>query len=104
MLAFGVVGAVFSWWWTARLMLRGEVRWRPLLPTAIVTGVGVWAYTLTAAVWMPRAVAEHYVQFGSFGIALDFVTWFTGFSFPVIGAARATTSPAHLRCLRTRPR
>jgi membrane protein len=83
----GVVGSVLSWWWTARLMLRGEVRWRPLLPTAIVTGVGVWAYTLAATVWMPRAVAKHYAQFGSFGIALDFVTWFTGFAFLVIGAA-----------------
>ena len=68
-------------------MLRGEVRWRPLLPTAIVTGVGVWAYTLAATVWMPRAVAKHYAQFGSFGIALDFMTWFTGFAFLVIGAA-----------------
>jgi len=83
----GVVGAVFSWWWTARLMLRGEVRWRPLLPTAIATGLGVWAYTLAATVWMPRAVAKHYAQFGSFGIALDFMTWFTGFAFLVIGAA-----------------
>ena len=83
----GMVGAVFSWWWTARLMLRGEVRWRPLLPTAIVTGIGVWAYTLAATVWMPRAVAKHYAQFGSFGIALDFVTWFTGFAFLVICAA-----------------
>jgi membrane protein len=86
-LLVGVVAAVCSWWWTARLMLRGEVRWRPLLPTAIVTGVGVWAYTLAATVWMPRAVAKHYAQFGSFGIALDFMTWFTGFAFLVIGAA-----------------
>ena len=83
----GVVGSVLSWWWTARLMLRGEVRWRPLLPTALVTGVGVWAYTLAATVWMPRAVAKHYSQFGAFGIALDFMTWFTGFAFLVIGAA-----------------
>ena len=83
----GMAGSVLSWWWTARLMLRGEVRWRPLLPTAVVTGVGVWAYTLAATVWMPRAVAKHYAQFGSFGIALDFMTWFTGFSFLVIGAA-----------------
>ena len=86
-LMVGVVAAVCSWWWTARLMLRGEVRWRPLLPTAIVTGAGVWAYTLAATVWMPRAVAKHYAQFGSFGIALDFMTWFTGFAFLVIGAA-----------------
>jgi membrane protein len=86
-LVVGVLGAIGGWWWTARLMLRGEVRWRPLLPTAVVTGVGVWAYTLAANVWMPRAVAKHYAQFGSFGIALDFVTWFTGFAFLVIGAA-----------------
>ena len=68
-------------------MLRGEVRWRPLLPTALLTGVGSWAYTLAATLWMPRAIARHYEQFGSFGIALDFVTWFTGFAFLVIGAA-----------------
>lgn len=83
----GVTGSVLTWWWTARLMLRGEVRWRPLLPTALVTGVGVWAYTLAATVWMPRAVAKHYAQFGSFGIILDFMSWFTGFAFLVIGAA-----------------
>ena len=83
----GAVGSVLAWWWTARLMLRSEVRWRPLLPTAIVTGVGAWGYTLAATVWMPRAVAKHYAQFGSFGIALDFMSWFTGFAFLVIGAA-----------------
>jgi hypothetical protein len=36
---------------------------------------------------MPRAVAKHYAQFGSFGIILDFMSWFTGFAFVVIGAA-----------------
>jgi hypothetical protein len=36
---------------------------------------------------MPRAVAKNFAQFGSFGIALSFVTWFTGFAFLVIGAA-----------------
>ena len=56
-------------------------------PQRSCTGVGVWAYTLAATVWMPRAVAKHYAQFGSFGIALDFMTWFTGFAFLVIGAA-----------------
>jgi membrane protein len=86
-LVLGVAGSVLTWWWTARLMLRGEVRWRPLLPTAVVTGVGAWAYTLAATVWMPRAVAKHYQQFGSFGIALDFVSWFTGFAFLLVGAA-----------------
>lgn len=85
--ALGLAGSVLAWWWTARLMLRGEVRWRPLLPTALVTGVGSWVYTLAATVWMPRMVAKQYEQFGSFGLALAFVTWFTGFAFLVTGAA-----------------
>jgi membrane protein len=86
-LALGVTGSVLSWWLTARLMLRGEVRWRPLLPTALVTGVGSWVYTLAATLWMPRSIAKHYQQFGAFGLALDFVTWFTGMAFLVAGAA-----------------
>ena len=85
--AVGVGAGVLCWWWTARLMLRGEVRWRPLLPTALVTGVGSWAYTLAATVWMPRTVTENYEQFGAFGIALAFVTWFTGLAFLITGAA-----------------
>jgi len=85
--ALGLATAVLAWWWTARLMLRGEVRWRPLLSTALITGVGGWAYTLAGSLWMPRMVAKNFAQFGSFGIALAFVTWFTGFAFLVIGAA-----------------
>lgn len=83
----GTTAAVLTWWWTARLMLRGEVRWRPLLPGAVATGVGSWCYTLAASLWMPKAVTQHYEQFGAFGIALAFVTWFTGFAFLILGAA-----------------
>jgi hypothetical protein len=39
--ALGLVAWTALWWWTARLMVRGEVRWRALLPTAIVTGSDV---------------------------------------------------------------
>jgi membrane protein len=93
----GPVGSVFSWvlgllactglwWWTARLMVRGEVRWRAL-PTAIVMGIGGWLYTVAAAVWMPVDVASQYAQFGAFGITQSFVTWFTGMAFLLILAA-----------------
>ena len=70
-------------------MTRGEVRWRPLLPTAVITGVGSWLYTLSATIWMPRTLASQYAQFGSFGVALAFVTWFTGLSFVIVFAAVA---------------
>ncbi len=85
-----VLGVFFSmglWWWTAHIMLRGEVRWRPLLPTAVVTGLGVWLYTLAAAIWMPANVANNFYQFGTFGIALSFVSWFTGMAFILVVAA-----------------
>jgi hypothetical protein len=41
----------------------------PLLPTAIVMGIGGWLYALAAALWMPADVTSQYAQFGTFGIA-----------------------------------
>jgi hypothetical protein len=64
--ALGLLACTGLWWWTARLMVRGEVRWRALLPTAIVMGIGGWLYTVAAAVWMPVDVAGQYAQFGAF--------------------------------------
>jgi membrane protein len=87
--AVGLITATCLWWWTARLMTRGEIRWRPLLPTAVITGVGSWLYTLSATIWMPRTLASQYAQFGSFGVGLAFVTWFTGLSFLIVFAAVA---------------
>ncbi len=83
----GFVCASGLWWWTARLMTRSEVRWRALLPTAVLTGLGSWVYTLVAPVWMPRSVFDNYAQFGAFGIALALVTWFTGLAFVIVIAA-----------------
>ncbi|MGV1007229.1 MAG: hypothetical protein ACOYBY_01315 [Dermatophilaceae bacterium] len=85
--ALGTALSVGLWWWSAHLMLRGEVRWRPLLPTGIVTGLGAWLYTLASAVWFPITVTNNYAQFGAFGLSLAFVTWFTGLSFVIVGAA-----------------
>ena len=65
-------------------MLRGEVRWRPLLPTAVVTGLGTSVYALGADVWMPVTVTGNFAQFGAFGIALSLVTFFTGLAFIIV--------------------
>jgi membrane protein len=92
--AVGLAGATGLWWWTARLMLRGEVRWRALLPTAVITGVGTWIYALAASVWMPGNVSSQYAQFGAFGIAMAIVTWFTGLAFLIVAAAAAAPALA----------
>jgi membrane protein len=85
-LVLGLGGASLLWWWTAHTLLRGDVRWRPLLPTAVATGVGAAVYAAAASVWMPRVIAENVGQFGFVGVALSFVTWFVGFGFLILAS------------------
>ena len=86
-LLLGLGGATLLWWWTAHSLLRGDVRWRPLLPTAVATGVGASVYASAASVWMPRVIAENVEQFGFIGVSLSFVTWFVGFGFLLLVSA-----------------
>ena len=75
------------WWFTAWFMLKGDVRWRVLLPTGIVTAVANGLYTVYANVWMAHVVERNQAQFGFFGIALALVSWFSGAAIClVIGA------------------
>jgi len=66
------------WWFTAWFILKGDVRWRVLLPTGIVTAVANGLYTVYANVWMSHVVERNQAQFGFFGIALALVSWFSG--------------------------
>jgi membrane protein len=85
-----VLAASIGWWWfTAWYLLLGHVRWRPLLPTAILTAVAMSAYAISASIWMPNVVTRNQAQFGFFGIALALVTWFSGASVCVIVSACA---------------
>jgi membrane protein len=81
------VAGTALWWWTARLMVRGEVRWRALLPTAALTAAGSSLYAMQSDLWMPTTVANNYGQFGAFGVALSLVTFFTGIGFIIVVAA-----------------
>jgi membrane protein len=66
------------WWWTAWFMLLGQVRWRVLIPTGLITGLAMAAFTISATVWMPEIVTRNEAQFGFFGVALALVTWMSG--------------------------
>jgi len=84
-----VVVSVAWWWFTAWYLLLGHVRWRPLLPTAVITSVAMGVYAMSAAVWMSGVVEKNQNQFGFFGIALALVTWFSGASVCIIVGACA---------------
>lgn len=79
-----------AWWWfTAWYLLLGHVRWRVLLPGAVITSVAMLGFAMSASVWMPRTVSSNLHQFGIFGIALALVTWFSGASVCLIVGACA---------------
>ena len=74
-----------GWWtFTAWFMLLGQVRWRVLIPTGLVTGIAISAYALSATIWMPEIVKRNETQFGFFGVALALVTWFSGAAICII--------------------
>ena len=77
------------WWFSAWYLLLGHVRWRALLPTAVISAVTMLCYALSASVWMPNIVTRNQDQFGFFGIALALVTWFSGAAICLIVGACA---------------
>ena len=82
------------WWFTAWFMLMGQVRWRVLIPTGVITGVVLEGYTLSATLWMPQTVTRNETQFGFFGVALALVTWFSGAAICIlVGRAQDRCSP-----------
>jgi membrane protein len=81
-----LLASVTAWWATSWLMLRGEVRWRPLLATAVLTAVATNLYAASASLWMPRTIQQNEMQFGFFGVALALVTWLVGLSFLIVVA------------------
>jgi membrane protein len=84
------------WWFTAWLMLMGQVRWRVLLPSGVLTAFALAAFALSATIWMPDVVTKDQHQFGFFGVALALVTWFTGAATCVlVGACAGSVLAAH---------
>jgi membrane protein len=82
-----LAAGIAFWWWTGRAMTRREVRWRPLLPGAVLTAAAMHAYAFVAPLWMPTNVQNNADQFGFFGVALALVTWFVGAAYIIIGSA-----------------
>jgi hypothetical protein len=75
--AFAVLAlaaAVGLWWVTPWVMLGRQVRLRVLLPTGVLTGLGMTVYGAASSLWMPTTMTQNQQQFGFFGVALAMVT------------------------------
>ena len=89
---FAVVALALStaiWWFTAWLMLKGQVRLRVLLPSGLITAIALSGYALSSTLWMPDNVTSNNRQYGIFGVALALVAWFSGAAICIIVGACA---------------
>ena len=87
---FGIVALAASiglWWLTPWVMLQRQVRWRPLLASAVLTSVALGGYAISANIWMTHIVESNQKQFGYFGVTLALVTWLSGAGTIILVAA-----------------
>jgi membrane protein len=89
---FGILALAATiglWWVIPWVMLGRQVRLRVLLPTGVLTGVGMTVYGATSSLWMPTSMSQNQQQFGFFGVALAMVTWLSGAAFIIVASACA---------------
>jgi membrane protein len=104
----GVIRVVLSlaitgvaWLLTPFVLLGQRVAWRRLVPTALLTTVGMTGLGVCSAVWMPHTVAASAAQFGVIGIAFALLSWLVGAGMVLVfAAAGGATIEEHLRSRR----
>ena len=66
---------VALWWWTAKILLNRDVGWRPLLPGAVLGGVGLEVLKAVGGFYVPRLVSQSSQLYGSIGIVFAILAW-----------------------------
>jgi membrane protein len=67
--------ALLLWWWTPFLLLGGRVRWRALLPGAVLTAVAQLVTGLISAVVLPRSIRTSEANYGPIGVVFAVESW-----------------------------
>lgn len=67
--------SVLLWWWTQHLLLAARIGWLPLLPGAVLTGVGMVVFVYASGLFMPATMKRSIAQFGSLGYVFTLLSW-----------------------------
>ncbi|MCX5209924.1 YihY/virulence factor BrkB family protein [Kitasatospora sp. NBC_00240] len=81
----GLVASVLVWWWTQHLLLSGRVRWLPLLPGALLTGVAMSLLSVTARLYIPGALNRSLSEYGALGPVFTLLSWLIALCAAVTG-------------------
>ncbi|MGI5452932.1 YhjD/YihY/BrkB family envelope integrity protein [Streptomyces sp. CA-249302] len=79
-----LVGACLLWWWTQHLLLVGRVGWLPLLPGALLTGLGVVLFSAVSGLWLPRSLRVSVDRYGPLGSVFTLLSWLIFFFATVV--------------------
>jgi membrane protein len=89
--------------WSPRFLTHNQLAWRDLLPSAVLTAIGLVAVMFISSLIMQRWVDFYAQDYGGFGVIMAIFFWIE-FSAGIIVAAASLSPPlAHRRSLRRHP-
>jgi membrane protein len=71
-------------WWTMHFLLAGRVRWRRLLPSAVVTGVFFWGLGVFSKFYFSKTIISDSKTYGTIGAIFGIMTWFIAIGAVII--------------------
>ncbi|MFJ9824984.1 YhjD/YihY/BrkB family envelope integrity protein [Streptomyces sp. NPDC101160] len=82
-----LTGTFLFFWWSQRFLLCGRIRWRALLPGAVLTSLGLLGLRVFSQYVFSPLIASNAVTYGQFGTVLVLQSWLVGVGFVVYGSA-----------------
>ena len=76
-------------WWTMHFLLAGRVRWRMLLPSAVITGVFYGGLGVFSKFYFSETIISDSKTYGTIGAIFGIMTWFIAIGAVIILGAVA---------------
>ena len=86
-LAISLVLGSGLWLATPYILLARRIDWRQLVPTGLVTGASMTAFSAGSVLYLPTAIGSYADEFGTIGVAFALLSWLTGAAFVIMGTA-----------------
>jgi membrane protein len=78
---------IVLWLWTARLLPNRDIGWRPLLPGAVLGGVGLEILKVVGRFYVPHAISSASAVYGSIGVVFAVLAWLFFFGRLIVYSA-----------------
>jgi membrane protein len=78
-----------AWLTTPYILLGRRIRWRRLLPGALLGAFSMSVLSAASLIYLPHSVSTSAERFGAIGVAFAMLSWLVLAGFVIIGAATA---------------